>query len=313
MSTARAAGPLRQTPSPGLYTLADVSDSVAITLGVASAAVYGTASVFQHGAVHRDDIAGDLDAQRLVQALRSRQWLVAAGGDLVGFVLQAAALVAGSVVLVQPLVVLMLPVALFVGYLAGGPRPRLADYAACALLGGGLAGFLVLMGSPPPATVPGAKRVATFVVLMLVAGLVAALAVTGRHAIVRGAMYGAVGGAFFGTLGVMVDATSKQWDEHGWRGVVTTDKGAVPLVGIALLGLGGVVLTQVSFQVGALAATLPANLAADPLTAVLLGGILLGEDVPIDPGHLAGYAICLTVVVLGALRLAQPAARRAAG
>lgn len=289
-----------------------MSDSVAITLGVASAAVYGTASVFQHGAVHRDDLSGNVDAQRLVQALRSRQWLIAAGGDVVGFVLQAAALVAGSVVLVQPLVVLMLPIALFVGYLAGGPRPRPADYAACALLGGGLAGFLVLMGSPPPGSVPSAKRVATFVVLMLAAGLVAALVVTGRHAIVRGAVYGAVGGAFFGTLGVMVDAASQQWDAHGWRGMVTAPKGAVPLVGLALLGLGGVVLTQLSFQVGALAATLPANLSADPLTAVLLGGILLGEDVPVDPGHLAGYASCLALVVLGALRLAQPASRRAA-
>jgi hypothetical protein len=161
------------------------------------------------------------------------------------------------------------------------------------------------------ASVPDAKRVATFVVLILIAGAVGALAVTGHPRLVRGAMYGAVGGAFFGTLGVMVDATSRQWDHHGARGVLTAHRGVVPLVAIALLGLGGVVLTQLAFQVGALAATLPANLSADPLTAVLLGGILLGEDLPIDAGHLAGYASCLVLVVVGAVRLAGRAGGQA--
>lgn len=282
-----------------------MSAAVAITFGVASAVVYGTSSVFQHEAVHREQIEGDVDPQGLLTSLRSPKWLIAAGGDLFGFVLQVAALAAGSVVLVQPLVVLMLPVALWVGYLTGGPRPRLADYGACAIVGGGLAGFLVLIGNPPLAHVPDPKRVATFVVLLLIAGLLAALAVTGHSKVVRGAMYGAVGGAYFGTLGVMVDATSRQWDHHGARGVFTTHRGLVPLIAIALLGLGGVVLTQLAFQVGALAATLPANLSADPLTAVLLGAVLLGENVPDDAGHLAGYAICLALVVLGAIRLAD--------
>jgi hypothetical protein len=287
-----------------------VSAAVAITFGVASAMVYGTSSVFQHDAVHREQLEGDVDPQGLLNSLRSPKWLIAAGGDLVGFALQVAALAAGSVVLVQPLVVLMLPVALWVGYLAGGPRPRLADYGACATVGGGLAGFLVLIGNPPLAHVPDAKRVATFVVLLLIAGLLGALAVTGHPKVVRGAMYGAVGGAYFGTLGVMVDATSRQWDHHGARGVFTTHRGLVPLIAIALLGLGGVVLTQLAFQVGALAATLPANLSADPLTAVLLGAVLLGENVPAGAGHLAGYAICLALVVLGAIRLAQPRAAK---
>ncbi len=292
-----------------------MSATAAIALGVTSAAVYGTSSVFQHSAVHRGDgLDGDVDAQGLFRSLRSARWLLAAGGDVVGFGLQIAALAVGSVVLVQPLVVLMLPVALFVGSLVGGPRPRLADYAACAVVGTGLAGFLVLIGNPPTATVPAPKRVATFVVIILVAGLLGAIAVTGHHPVVRAAMYGTVGGVFFGTLGVMVDAASKQWrGAGGARGLLSTDRGVLPLLAIALLGLGGVVLTQMSFQVGKLAATLPANLSADPLSAVVLGGVLLGERVPLDAGHLAGYAVCLALVVLGAVRLANPATAAAPG
>jgi hypothetical protein len=88
----------------------------------------------------------------------------------------------------------------------------------------------------------------------------------------------------------------------------TTPKGLLPLAGIALLGLGGIVLTQMSFQLGALAATLPANLAADPLTAVLLGVVLLHEHIPHGPWHLLAYSLCVVAVVAGAIRLADPEA-----
>ena len=47
-----------------------------------------------------------------------------------------------------------------------------------------------------------------------------------------------------------------------------------------LLGPMRIVLTQMSFQVGALRATLPANLATDPLAAVALGVVLLRENLP---------------------------------
>ena len=66
-------------------------------------------------------------------------------------------------------------------------------------------------------------------------------------------------------------------------------------------------LTQVSFQVGALGATLPANLAADPFTGVLIGALLLREKLPFDAGHLIGYALCLAAIVFGAVQLAEPA------
>ncbi len=74
-----------------------------------------------------------------------------------------------------------------------------------------------------------------------------------------------------------------------------------------MLGVAGIVLTQVSFQVGQLAATLPANTAVDPFTAVLIGALLLHEHIPLSIPHLIGYAFCLAVVTLGAIRLASNA------
>jgi len=107
---------------------------------------------------------------------------------------------------------------------------------------------------------------------------------------------------------VLVDAASDETGKHGFHGLLTHGRGLVPLAGIALLGIAGIILTQMSFQLGELGATLPANLAADPLMGVALGAVLLRERIPVTTGHLIVYALCLVVVVAGAIRLADPTA-----
>jgi drug/metabolite transporter (DMT)-like permease len=281
-----------------------VSLTVAVPLGVGSALVYGTSIVFQHSEAYQH---GKSDTQGLLALLRNPRWLLAIGGDFIGFLLQIAALSLGSVVVIQPLVVLMLPVALIVGWVMGGPQPRLGDYLGSAAIIAGLGVFLMLIGTPGAGHVPRSRYVAMTVLVVLAVGLVASLAVTGRNAVVRGATYGVVAGAYFGTLGVMVDAASDRFSEAGWHGLLQTGRGLVPLMGIGLLGVGGIVLTQVSFQVGKLRATLPANLATDPFTAVLIGALLLREHVPLSAAHLIGYGLCLAAVIAGATQLAGQA------
>lgn len=280
-----------------------MSLAVAVPLGVASSLVYGTSIVFQHEAA--STAPGDAHPGRLVSLLRNPRWLMAIGGDFIGFVLGVLALSAGSVVVIQPLVVLMLPVALLVGWLAGGPRPRPADFAGSMAIVAGLGVFLGLIGHPRAGRVPHSRYVAVTILIVLGVGVLASFAVTGRRNVVRGAVYGLVAGIYYGTLGVMVDAASDTVSARGWQALVTTGRGLVPLIGVVLLGGGGLVLTQLSFQVGALAATLPASLGADPFTGVLIGALLLEERLPHDALHLVLYALCLAAVVAGALRLAD--------
>lgn len=282
---------------------------LAIGLGVAAACVYGTSIVVQHSVVHRADPgAGEVDHRHLLRAARDPRWLFAMGGDLFGFVLQVGALTAGPVVLVQPLTVLMLPVALAAGYFFfGHPRPRNGDLLGCAAVVGGLAVFLILVGKPGAGHVPHPHRVAMTVGGVLVVGAVVSLSVLRTRAVLKGAIFGALGGACFGTLGVLVDGVSDQVSRHGISGLFGTHRGLVPLFGILVLAAVGLVLTQASFQIGKLGATLPANLSTDPLTAVVLGAILLREHLPTGPWHLLGYGLCLLAVIAGAIRLAEPA------
>jgi drug/metabolite transporter (DMT)-like permease len=279
-----------------------MSLAVAVPLGVGSALVYGTSIVFQHRESHN---AGQEDARHLLSLLREPMWLAAVIGDFLGFMLNAAALAAGPVVVIQPLVVLMLPVALVVGWLAGGPPPKIVDYIGSLAIVAGLSGFLILIGRPGEGHAPRARYFALTVLVVLAVGALLSLSVRSRSAVVRGAVYGTAAGMYFGTLGVMVDGLSDVVVHRGYIGLVSTGRGIIPLIGIVVLGVCGIVLTQVSFQVGKLAATLPANTAADPFTAVLLGAILLREHIPLSVGHLIGYAACLAVVLAGAIRLAQ--------
>jgi drug/metabolite transporter (DMT)-like permease len=279
-----------------------MSLAVAVPLGVASSLVYGSTIVVQHRASHNE---GQEDARHLLRLFRDPIWVAAVLGDFLGFLLNAAALAAGPVVVIQPLVVLMLPVALIVGWLLGGPRPTVIDYLSSLAIVAGLSGFLILIGRPGEGHAPKARYFALTVLIVLAVGSVVALSVRSRRAVVRGAVYGAVAGMFFGTLGVFVDGLSDVVVRRGYGGLVTTGRGVIPLIGIALLGISGIVLTQVSFQVGQLAATLPANSATDPFVAVLIGALLLREHIPLSTGHVIGYALCLVVVIAGAIRLAR--------
>jgi hypothetical protein len=282
-----------------------VSLAVAVPLGVASATVYGASIVAQHRSAQDTSAnAGTANAKGLRRLLTDPRWLLSMCGDFAGFLLQIAALTAGAVVFVQPLVVLMLPVSLLVASITGGPRPRAAGYLGSLSVMAGVGAFLALIGSPGAAHVPQSRYLLTAVGVELAVGAVLFLAVARSHGLVRGGVYGAVAGAFFGTLGVFVDALSDVASAQGLHAMVTTGRGLSLIAGILLLGGGGILLTQVSFQVGALAATLPSSLATDPLAGVLLGALLLGERIPFSVPHLVGYALCYLAALAGVLRLA---------
>ena len=280
--------------------------TLAVPFGVASAVVYGTSIVVQHRVAQQHADEGEESAKGLVRLVKHPIFLLAIAGDFIGFILNIVALSAGAVVVIQPLVVLMLPVALAVGYLMGGPRPTRSHYLGCVGVLGGLGVFLALIGHPSTEHVPRSRTTVMALVGILVIGGLLVLVVSGRNRLIRGAMYGAVAGSFFGTLAVMVDAASDRVSDRGLGALFTTHRGLVALIGIIVLGAAGIALTQLSFQVGALGATLPANLAADPAMGVIFGAVLLREHIPLSVPHLIGYVFCLSAVVAGAIRLARP-------
>jgi len=267
-----------------------------------SAVAYGTATAVQHRAAHRD--TGRADARGLARLVRDPRWLASVGGDALGLVLQVVALATGPVLLVQPLLVLAVPVALPVGRLLGGPSPTRRDYAACVGILASLTVFFVLVGDPGHASPLPARSASWALACAAAVGAALLLAVRTASAPVRAAVYGAVAGAWFGLVGVLLDAVATTWQRSGTEGL-TRPHGWVPLVCLLVVGAAALVLTQVSFQVGSLAASFPANEATAPVVAVALGAALLHERLPLSPGHVAAYLVCVAVVTAGAAQLAR--------
>lgn len=276
---------------------------VAIPFGVAAAFAYGASTAVQHRAAHTG--TGEADPHGLLRLLRDPRWLLSIGGDFVGLICQVIALATGPVVLIQPLLVLTLPVSLFVGFLLGGPTPRGGDYLACLSIIGGLGVFFVLLGTPGEGHDPDPGAILATVAIALVAGAALCALVRRLGPTLRAGVYGGVAGGWFGTVGVLLNGAATQYTDHGLRGLLHA-AGLAPLLGIAVLGVLGMTLTQVSFQVGALAASFPANKSVDPVTAVVLGAVLLHEHVPADAIHVLVYLLCLAAIVAGAVRLAAP-------
>jgi drug/metabolite transporter (DMT)-like permease len=279
-----------------------VSLIVAIPFGVASAIAYGASTAVQHAAAHTG--TGEADPRKLLRLLRDPRWLMSIGGDTFGFGLQVVALSNGPVVLIQPLLVLTLPVSLFFGSMLAGTRPRRGDYLACLAILAGLTLFFLLLGTPQSARLPTPRSLEATILIAVVAGAALCVLVRGRSAVLRAGVYGGVAGAWFGAVGVLVNCIAVEFGDHGAEGLLDHSQGLVPLVGLALLGTLGMMLTQLSFQVGALAASFPANKAADPFAAVVLGALLLHEHVPNGVGHILAYIVCLAAIVAGAVRLA---------
>src|SRR4029077_17746951 len=120
-----------------------MSLAVAIPCGIAAAVAYGGATAVQHSAAHTG--TGEAAAVGLLRLLHSARMGLSSAGGGVGLLLQVVALATGRVVLIQPLLVLALPVSLIVGFLIGGPRPRGGVHGARASIIAGLAVFFVLV------------------------------------------------------------------------------------------------------------------------------------------------------------------------
>jgi drug/metabolite transporter (DMT)-like permease len=275
-----------------------VSLWVAVPFGIASAIAYGASTAVQHSAAHSEAAEG----RGLLQLLRNPRWLLSVAGDAIGLLLQAIALYTGPVVLIQPLLVLALPVSLAVGRMLGGPRPQRDDYLACIGIIAALAVFFVLLGNPGNGDLLPSRTAALSVAIALTAGALVVAAVRGRSKTTTAVVYGAVAGAGFGFVGVLLNAVATASNQHQ----LTRPSGVVALLGLVVVGSGAFILTQLAFQVGALGASFPANESAAPIAAVLLGGVLLHENVPVGPLVLLGYAGCVAVIIASTVRLANP-------
>ncbi|CAM2832085.1 DMT family transporter [Skermania piniformis] len=247
-----------------------------------------------------DDQLGRLGA--IDSLVRRPSWWLGTVVGVLGYVFQAAALGRGSVLLVQPLLVLSLLFALPLSARFAGHAVGRAQWIWAGLLTAAVA-VLVVVGDPRPGRQHAELQhwliVAAVAIPLVTIGLLLARRPGPRRAL----LLGVISGALFGFAAILT------------KGVVATaGHGVVAVLGsaetyaLAVIGLSATALQQNAYQAGALQLSLPAATVAEPLVASLLGFLVLGEYLHVDAALVAVLVIAAVVMVVAAIQLARDAA-----
>jgi hypothetical protein len=210
--------------------------------------------------------------------------------------------------LVQPIQVLGLLIAIPVATALGARRPPRSAVWYAALLILALAGFLAVLGDPGEGRTPHTPESLILTGGMLAGGGLACLASYRAGPAMRATVYGVVSGAWFSLTAVLLRSVSLAFSNGRHFRAFTHSRGLAPLVCLVVAGAAAILLSQAAYQVGPLTASLPAQSAADPLTSVLLGTLVLGEHIRVGHGRLLLYALTLAALIIAARQLAAPAA-----
>lgn len=269
-----------------------------VACALLAAFLFACASVAQQSAA-----AAVPEDQALIATLvRSPRWWAGIVGDGGGYLMQVAALALGSVLVVQPLIVSMLLFALPLSARFSGYRLTRRSWTSAIALTVALAVFLVV-GDP---TEGGTDAPWHDWAIPLVAVVVVTVAATaagltprmtpGRRALLLGSASGAL-------YGIAVAFTKYVTDlfEHGLGHVL----GAWQTYALVGAGVAGVYLQQRAFQVGPLAASLPAMTIGEPVVAIFLGMTVLDERLRVSGPAVALVVGALVVMVYTTVALSR--------
>jgi hypothetical protein len=271
-----------------------------VLLGLGSAVAYGIAAVLQHDATTKETPDHVIRLGLVASLARQPLWLVGNGLDGVGYVLQFMALRRGSLVLVEPLLVLSLVVALPVAARREHQRLALPALASAGAIAAGLGLFL---GVARPGIAHPHVSAEAWVILSAVVAFVCGATVLLRNRTTsqnRAAVLLAVGsGVAFGYAAALTSATGHLLN-MGLLHVLTSWEPYALLVA----GAVALILTQGAFHAGALRLSLPTLTVAQPLVAIAIG-LCLGEHINTQGLAPLFEILGLVLVVVGVFALAQ--------
>lgn len=206
--------------------------------------------------------------------LRNPLWWAGLATAAAGYGFQAAALSFGSLMLVQPLLVSALLFALPISARLAGRRVTRTEWGWALVLTLALAVFVSVahprQGHNDPSV--GAWIVVAAIVVPLVLGcvLLAAKAVGTQRALYLATAVGVL----FGLIAVLTKLCTHRVQVGSWRTLLETPA----LYLLVVLAVVATVLQQSALHAGALPASVPAMLVLEPVAAVLLGTMVLGEQ-----------------------------------
>lgn len=294
---------------------------LAIGLTLIGAVCFAVASVLQHHAVttterpiepsradQAQQVEDPADARRLtgrhlMAIVRRRRWLEGAGLAAVGSLVNGFALLLAPLRVVQPVGVLAVPLAVLLSAARARRKPSRGVLAGAAMTVGGVAVFVVASAGSATTHTPSAA--VTLTAGLVVAALVVLLSVVGLARHDRGtlrclALASAVAVAY-GLLSALVRVAAQAAADTGILSPLVLGCAAGALVAFAV----GAWLVQHAYHAGAPEIVIACLTVVDPIVAVVLGAVLLGEGSSTPVGAWALLGGAAVIAAIGVLILAH--------
>lgn len=280
---------------------------MAVAAALAASLLYALASVFQQREAERQPSSSSLRLSLLARLAKRPRWLAGLVFDAGGYVCQWLALARGSLVVVQPLLVMSLLFALPVKARLVPYHMRGKDWSGALLATAGLAVFLVVaQPAQGRLSVPGASWLFLLSGTGVLAGTLVALG-RGRSPRWKAVALGTAAGVLYGASAALTKDCAHVLLQGGTGALF----GSWELYAMIVWGLSGMLLSQSAFQAGPLDASLPTLTATDPVVSVLVGALIFGEALRAGAVASTLEVVALFAVVAGIFLLAHTEATKA--
>lgn len=269
-------------------------------LAVLAATLNAVGDLLQRRSMRRDPGPRDRPLGLLLHLLRRPGWLAGVGASVLGLGTHVVALSTGTIVAVQPLLVLEFPLAVIGTSVLFGIRLAPRDWVAVAVMTLGLGGVIACLAPQDgdPTGVPGTTWAVGLGVLGALVGLFAAAGALTRGNR-RATLLGIAAGVGYGMTAVLLSAAGTT-ARHG----LAAPLGTWQLYGALVVGVTSFVLLQSSLNAGLLLATEPGLTLANPLVAVTWGVVVFDEHVR-GGVWLAGAATGAMLLAAGTVLLSR--------
>jgi drug/metabolite transporter (DMT)-like permease len=269
---------------------------VAATLALIAAFLFALAAALQQkGALNLPTISL-ADPQSFVRLLGEKIWLLGTLALLTGYLFQAGALDRGRLAIIQPLLVTTVVFALPLGYFLTKQHVGRREIVGAGVILIGL-GLFAYFGDPAGGN-ENAPNSEWAIAIAVIAVLSVALLVFGSAGglSMKAAVYGTVSGILFGLSAALTKPTLDFLHES-----VGTMLSHWECYALAIAGVGGFVLQQVSLGTGRLAPSVATVSVANPVVGILIGILLLDERLSRPTWHIVVAVIGLGLALVGAV------------
>jgi drug/metabolite transporter (DMT)-like permease len=269
---------------------------VAATLALVAAFLFALAATLQQKGALKLPTISLADPMSLVRLVGQKMWLLGTLALLTGYLFQAGALDRGRLSVIQPLLVTTVVFALPLGYFLTRQHVGRREVVGAVVIIVGL-GLFVYFGDPAGGNENASNSqwaitiglLSVLSVLLLVFGGAGGLSM-------RAAVYGTVAGVLFGLSSALTKPTLDFLHES-----VGTMLSHWECYALAVAGVLGFVLQQVSLGTGRLAPSVATVSVANPIVGILIGVLLFDERLSRPGWHIVVAVIGLGLALVGAV------------